>query len=258
MYLFCSLHVRIDSQQSASVQGMGTQQSSQNMFGTKPSPLGSPLKAQHAAASAHADLQTLSHSGSQQQSTEVAPNPDYSPRERLASTSMLEDQEDSPPARQAPPSAFNRPAGGQVRNQRNLPLEAVNSEALGATYESCTSAASVAFASKSLARHHPGVMIPQSQGNTINEESSAAPAPPTHPQHPSEAINVNSEQHSVTEDYDAPLVENRAANPSAPARDVEAAVDRTSADIEHTASVEITPSSHLNAGAASTSTGAVY
>lgn len=233
-----------------------------NVFGGKPtpeaSPLGSPRNGQqHTAFSAHAQLQVQSNNGRAQLSNESvttpdAPNPQYSPRERLASTSVLEELSDSAPLKVVQAQAQSHQVQPDVvqvtplQNERQSAAARATVGAATSNLDSCTSAASVAFASNSLARNHQGVIIPQSQDN-----SQGLPAPPAHlqscaPSRFSNAHYTQQAQHAeITSDRGQQM--NQLTNPVGRG-DIEGVVDKNSGESPPTTSIDISPASEGNTG----------
>lgn len=235
-----------------------------NVFGRKHtaevSPLGSPHNPQHTGFSSHAQLQINSNSGDAMLSNEPiaapdapfsneavtpanASNPQYSPCERLASTSLLEDIDDSAVKELSQQSNAQQEA--LLMHHRQLFAAGRPSAAgSGNDIESCTSAASVAFASKSLAHKHQGVLIPQSQCG-YEAPSLQEQAPPAHLQ-ASEASKSSSAQLAEFISVDAPQKQQAARR--AAQNDVEGAVMNPSAELGSTTSVEISPPSKGHTG----------
>lgn len=220
-----------------------------NVFGGKATPevtpVDSPDEPSHAAFSAHAQLTVQSNNGHTPLSNESieipnAPNPQYSPRERLASTSMLEELSDSP--HRAQTAAAQQVQAGEQRAQpmqHASQLATMPSVGMGAgnDMDSCTSAASVAFASKSLARNHAGVLIPQSQAR-----SQGPHGPPAHLLARAAASpSSGAPQHAEVTSGRAAQTQ-QLANPVGQS-DMEAAADKNSGGSTQTTSVEISPPS---------------
>ena len=231
-----------------------------NVFGGKPtpeaSPHGSPHNPHHTAFSAHAQLQVQSNNlqhhvapaSNESITTPDAPNPKYSPRERLASTSLLEELIDSPLNATEKPQKENvqheqgpaeQPAVLPAQHEPHATAAASGAPVAGNDIDSCTSAASVAFASVSLARNHPGVLMPQSQGRL---EALSVPSGV-----PSRFSSAQHAHQSEVPDDQVPQQQQQLASP-ADQSELEGPLDKHSAELNSTTSIEISPPSDGNTG----------